>query len=276
MKIPDMRLQIAEVAAATLGLALATLTPLVLAQGAAADSLLPAALPQWEVVSVHPNDPGSCTGDAGMSTSKDGIHIFCVPLLFAIEQAYRISESARILNAPDWVKTTRYEIEAKVAGEDAAVFSKLSREARGRMLQPVLADRFRLRAHIEQREMPVYELVVAKGGSKLKAATPDDGARGAHMMMDGHGKIDGANVTLAGLPGILNREVGRPVLDKTGLTGKYTFTVEYVPESAAATDQSGGPSIFTAIEEQLGLKLQPAKAPLDVVVIDSIQQPAMN
>ena len=274
MKINRMRLQIAALPTAVFALALAALSPLVLAQAAPADSSDRAALP-WEVVSVHPSDPASCTGDAGMSTSKDGIRIFCVPLLFAIEQAYRISESARILNAPDWVKNTRYEIEAKVAGEDAAVFSKLGRETRGRMLQPVLADRFGLKAHIEQREMPVYELIVAKGGPKLKAATPDEG-RGAHMLMDGHGKIDCANATLAGLPGILNREVGRPVLDKTGLTGKYTFTVEYVPESAVATDQSGGPSIFTAIEEQLGLKLQPAKAPMDVVVIDSIEQPAAN
>ena len=271
-----MRLQIAGLPAAVFALALAALSPLVLAQAAApADSSRPAALP-WEVVSVHPSDPESCTGNAGMSTSKDGLRIFCVPLLFAIEQAYRISESARILNAPDWVKNTRYEIEAKVAGEDVAVFSKLNREAHGRMLQPVLADRFHLKTHIEQREMPVYELVVAKGGSKLKAATPEDEAGGGHMVTNGHGHIDAANARLTGLPGILNDEVGRPVLDKTGLTGKYTFTVEYVPESAVATDQSGGPSIFTAIEEQLGLKLQPAKAPMDVLVIDSIEQPAAN
>jgi len=236
----------------------------------------PAALPEWDVVSVHPDDPASCTGDAGMRTNKDGISIFCVPLLFAISQAYQIPEQARILNAPDWVKNVRYDIDAKVAGEDVPAFSKLDREARGRMLQPLLADRFHLKVHMEQREMPVYELVVAKGGSKLKDTAPDDAGKGGHLTTNTHGKIDAANVLLAGLPGLLNNEVGRPVVDKTGLTGRYTFTLNYVPMSKAATDESGGPSIFTALEEQLGLKLQPGKASMDVLVIDSIDQPPAN
>jgi uncharacterized protein (TIGR03435 family) len=245
-------------------------------QAPAAVSPVPAALPEWDVVSVHAADPASCTGDAGMSTNKDGISIFCVPLLFAIEQAYQIPEAARILDVPNWVKNVRYQIDAKVAGEDVAAFSKLGREAHGRMLQPLLADRFHLKAHIEQREMPVYELVVAKGGSKLKEAAPDEAGKGGHLTTNAHGKIDAANASLAALPGLLNNEVGRPVVDKTGLTGRYTFTLNYVPMSQAATDESGGPSIFTALEEQLGLKLVTGKASMEVLVIDSIDQPAAN
>ena len=169
-----------------------------------------------------------------------------------------------------------FDIDAKVAGEDVAAFRKLNREEHSRMLQPLLAERFHLKAHIEQREMPVYNLVVDKGGSKLKAATADDASKGGHMMTNGAGNIDAANALLTGLPGILYNEVGRPVVDKTGLTGKYDFTVDYVPAAKAATDESGGPSIFTALEEQLGLKLEPAKAQMDVLVIDSIEQPAAN
>jgi uncharacterized protein (TIGR03435 family) len=233
-------------------------------------------LPEWDVVSVRPVDAKSCTGNAGMSTTTDGISIFCIPVLFAIEQAYMIHEPSRILGAPDWVKNSMYDIDAKVAGEDVEAFHKLSRGEHSRMLQPLLAERFHLKAHIEQREMPVYNLVVVKGGSKLKAATADDASKGSHMMTNGKGNIDAVNAVLTGLPGILYNEVGRPVVDKTGLTGKYDFTVDYVPASKAATDESGGPSIFTALEEQLGLKLEPAKAPLDVLVIDSIEQPAAN
>jgi uncharacterized protein (TIGR03435 family) len=81
---------------------------------------------------------------------------------------------------------------------------------------------------------------------------------------------------LTSLPWILNSEVGRPVVDKTGLTGKYDFTLDYVPVAKAATDDSGGPSIFTALQEQLGLKLEPAKAPMDVLVIDAVERPAAN
>ena len=253
-------------------------SPNLAAGAAASQGQAPAAkLPGWDVVSVRPADPQQCTQGAGMRTTTDGVSIFCVPLLFAIEQAYLIHEPSRILGAPEWVKnnSVKFVIDAKVAGEDVETYHHLSRDDHSRMLQPLLAERFHLKAHIEQREMPIYELVVAKGGSKLKES-PEDAAGNAHMVTDGRGKIDVQHALLSGLPGILNSEVGRPVVDKTGLTGKYDFTLEYVPAAKAATDESGGPSIFTALEEQLGLKLEPAKVPMDVLVIDSIEQPAAN
>jgi len=129
---------------------------------------------------------------------------------------------------------------------------------------------------MEKREMPVYDLVIAKGGSKLKEATADEGAKGSRMMGGGGGKIEAVGAQLTSLPWMLNAEVGRPVVDKTGLTGKYDFKLEYVPAARAAADETGGPSIFTALQEQLGLKLEPAKEPMDVLVIDSIEQPAEN
>ena len=234
--------------------------------------------PQWDVVSVRPANPQECAqgADAGMRTTTDGVNIFCVPLLFAIQQAYQIHDASRILNAPGWVNGPNvWQIDAKVAGDDVAAFHNLNREEHMGMLRPLLADRFHLKAHIEQRQMPIYELVVGKSGLKLKEATADETGN-AHMVIEGAGKIDAARASLAGLPGLLSREVGRLVVDKTGLTGKYDFTLEYVPATKAATDESGGPSIFTALEEQLGLKLEPAKAPMDVLVIDSIEQPTAN
>jgi len=237
-----------------------------------------AELPDWDVVSVKPVDAqDKCAEGSGRQTTPDGVHIFCVPVLFAIEAAYGIMDSSRIVGAPEWVKSgTRWNIDAKVAGEEAAAYRKLSRDDRNRMLRPLLADRFRLKAHMEQREMPVYDLVIAKGGSKLRQSTASDSAKPSGMVMREAGKIEGAGTQLTSLPWILNGEAGRPVVDKTGLTGKYDFTLEYVPASKAATDETGGPSIFTAVEEQLGLKLEPAKEPMDVLVIDSIAQPAAN
>ena len=124
-------------------------------------------------------------------------------------------------------------------------------------------------------EIPIYEMVVARGGSKLKNSAPEEAGKG-HMISGRGNKLDAVDSSLTMLPWFLNAEVGRPVVDKTGLSGKYDFTLDYLPSAKAATDESGGPSIFTALEEQLGLKLEAAKASMDVLVIDSIEQPAAN
>jgi uncharacterized protein (TIGR03435 family) len=233
-------------------------------------------LPEWDVVSVRQAEPGNCLEGSGMMVRKDGVHAFCLSLNALIQIAYGISEPSRIVGAPDWTKSGGgWNIDAKVAGEDAAAFSKLSPIDRNRMVQMLLADRFHLKAHIEKREMPVYDLVIAKGGSKLKEATEEE-ANKAMLRGAVPGKIECISMPLSTLPYFLNRELGRPTVNKTGLTGKYDFTLEYVPASKAAIDETGGPSIFTAVEEQLGLKLEPAKEPMDVLVIDSIEPPASN
>jgi uncharacterized protein (TIGR03435 family) len=244
-------------------------------QGQSADTV-PVKLPAWEVVSVKPADPSQCAQGAGLQFTPDGVQAYCTPALSVIEQAYGIMEPSRIVGVPEWAKNgTRWNIDAKMAGEDAAAFGKLDREDHSRTLQPLLAERFLLKAHIEQREMPIYELVVAKGGSKLKEPTASESGK-SHMGSRRPGEIEAVNTQLTSLPWILNGEVGRPVVDKTGLTAKYDFTLEYVPAAKAATDETGGPSIFTALEEQLGLKLEPAKEQMNVLVIDSIERPAAN
>ena len=210
-----------------------------------------------------------------MMVLKDGVHAFCLSLGAMVQIAYGIPEPSRILGMPEWTKSGSWNIDAKVAGEDAATYGKLGKEDRSRMVQKLLAERFHLKAHFDQREMPVYHLVIAKSGPKLKEATAEESGK---AMLRGAvpGKIECVSMPLSTLPVFLNRELGRPTVDKTGLTGKYDFTLDFVSAAKAATDETGGPSIFTAVEEQLGLKLEPAKEPMDVVVIDSIEQPDEN
>jgi uncharacterized protein (TIGR03435 family) len=211
-----------------------------------------------------------------MRYSPDGMNAACVPLLFVIQQAYALLQPTVIFGAPEWVKSDRlWNIDARVAGEDVAAYSALKPSDKYSMMRSALADRFHMKAHMERREIPVYELVVAKGGLKLKQATKDDAAKG-HLWMHSPGDLDAVDVAIASLPIMVNTEVGRPVVDRTGLIGKYNFRLKYVPASKAATDETGGASIFTAVQEQLGLKLQASKASMDVLVIDSIELPAAN
>ena len=233
-------------------------------------------LPDWDVISVKQAEPGKCPEGSGMMVLKDGVHAFCVSLGAMVQISYAIPEPSRIIGMPEWTRSgSGWNIDAKVAGEDAVAFGRLGKEDRSRMVQKLLADRFHLKAHLEKREMPVYDLVVAKGGPKLKEATADEASK---SMLRGAvpGKIECVSMPLSTLPVFLNRELGKPTVDKTGLKGNYDFTLEFVPASKATTDEIGGPSIFTAVEEQLGLKLEPAKEPMDVLVIDSIEQPAAN
>ncbi len=233
----------------------------------------PAGLPQWDVVSVKKSNLSACAQSLLLPT-PDGMHIECLSLQVIIKQAYGIVEDSRILGAPSWLKDTFYSIDAKVSGDDAAAFAKLSKDQRNLMLQELLADRFKLKAQRETRDFPIYALVVAKNGTKLKEWKP--GESGTPMMrMKDRGEIEATGSTLDFLPVLLTRELDRPVVDKTGLTGKYDFTLQFTPAASESTD-STAPSIFTAIQEQLGLKLEPQKAPMDVLVIDHIEPPSPN
>ena len=244
--------------------------------GAAGVEAQPATM-QWDVISVKPMQAESCAKaqGGGVRYLPDGLSASCVPALFVVEVSYHLFDKARILGLPEWATSSQmYAIQARVSGEDAAAFSKLSREEQYRMLQPVLAERFHMKAHMEAREMPAYDLVVSKGGSKLKQ--PDPAERGGSQFGAGNGVVKWTNSPLTNLKFALSQEVGRPVMDKTGLTGKYDFTLEFAPANRAATDDGSRPSIFTALEEQLGLKLVPSKERVDVLVVDAIEQPAAD
>jgi bla regulator protein blaR1 len=251
----------------------------------------PSDLPRYEVATVKPNKTGD--GRVMLMFKPDGVSMTGTPVQMMLRAAFGV-EDDRILGAPGWVKTDRFDIEAKVSPEDAPKLDKLKRDQRMLMLQPFLVDRFGLKFHHETRELPVYALVVAKGGPTLKESKPDaapgDGSPARHStMINGRGKIEAQGSSMENLTHVLSPQVGRTILDKTGLTGSYDYTLNWTPDflpppggaeggppSGDPVPDSNGPSLFTALQEQLGLKLESQKGPVDVIVIDHIEQPSPN
>jgi bla regulator protein BlaR1 len=213
---------------------------------------------------------------------------FAIPLRFYIDEAFGIPPNitARVIG-PDWINNMRFVIKSKApdAIRDAMQAMSPAEQSRenGLMMQSLLADRFKFKAHFETRELPVYELVLAKGGSKLK----EDSDITKRRLRVGNPLVLPAS-PIQFLIGVLECSPdigGREVVDKTGLTGSYDISLKWAPLQTAPTDSGAGAtapspdegaSLFTAIQEQLGLKLVPAKAPSEVLVIDRIEQPTPN
>ena len=230
--------------------------------------------PAYEVATIKPSDEKG----------------FALPLRVYIMKAFGISPNiAGRIVGPDWINGTGYAIQGKPPDSirDAMKTMTLAERMKENELmeQSLLADRFQLKAHFETREMPVYELVVAKGGSKLKEE-PDPIK---HQIGMGVSSFRGTGVTIHNLTDALECAAdigGREVIDKTGLTGFYEFSLKWTPLQTAAAPggESGsappsdveGASLFTALDEQLGLKLVPAKGPGQVLVIDHIEKPSEN
>jgi uncharacterized protein (TIGR03435 family) len=179
---------------------------------------------------------------------------------------------------PAWADNDRFDVEAKANDDTVAAIRKLSDKQQEQltrdMLQSLLADRFQLRVHYESKVRPIYELVLANGGSKLKPLPADQ--------KPGWGKYDRGqfmlrNKSIADFANGLSFSnlVGRTVVDKTGLTGNYDIDLKWTPDDQQATPDAG-PTLFTAFEEQLGLKLEPAKGPVDSLVIDHVEKPSAN
>ena len=243
----------------------------------------PANRPKFDVVSIK---PATTAGEGWIRPSADGLTFTGAPNR-VIRFAYNLL-SFQLAGGPDWMRTQNWEIRAKSDSPDPD-FAQLSdgqRQAlwdkRMQQLQSMLADRFQFKCHMTQKEMPVYELVVAKGGSKLKESTAEGANRG-YISIEGHGLSQHAGGKAVGLDRIalvLSGPTGRMVLDKTGLTGSYDFSLDWTNQAAAgaetAPEASSGASIFTAVEEQLGLKLQPAKGPVPVMVVDQVEKPTEN
>jgi uncharacterized protein (TIGR03435 family) len=223
--------------------------------------------------------------------------------------AYRVRDF-QISGGPSWVATERWNIEAKAEEgsippptglPDPTVPNPLML-----MVQSLIEDRFQLKMHSETKELPVYELVIAKSGSKMKLSEdqspfrpPERGSpppsppqRGGPTlrgsMRFGRGELEANGVPLFNFIQALSQPLGRPVIDKTGLKGLYDIQLQWTPELGQGPVVSGGPeppppppdssgpSIFNAIQEQLGLRLESAKGPVEIWVIDSVQKPTEN
>jgi uncharacterized protein (TIGR03435 family) len=250
-----------------------------------------AKLPPFEVASIKPDKSG--TPMIMFRLTPDGLNVANAPLKMLLQQAYGVEEN-QVIGLPNGLSSERYDIEAKVDGADVAKLHDLDPHQRMRMLQPVLAERFQLRVHRETRDLPVYELLIAKGGPKFHEAKPGDTYPNGIKGPDGHsgpglvwiqdGQLTCQAVGMIELTRILSQRLGHNVLDKTGLTGKYDLAMQWPPEDRTGPmldggenpAESSGPSIFTVIQEQLGLKLESHKAPVEVLVIDHVEAPSAN
>lgn len=179
----------------------------------------------------------------------------------------------------------RWDIKAKVADDEFARLNKLPSDDRNRafhlMQQALLGDRFGLKFHTETRELPVFDLVVDKSGSKLQPATPTDNDGFSINVGHTNATMHATAATVSMLADMLGRQSeldGRLVIDKTGLAGKYNWSLQWQPQrlTATASPDATGPSLFTALKEQLGLKLESSKGPVQVVVVDTVSLPTPN
>jgi uncharacterized protein (TIGR03435 family) len=234
----------------------------------------PAAPPAFEVASIKPSDPAG-----SISIHRSGYHLATsnTSLLFLIAWAYDV-HSDRVYGKPNWLDSVRYDIVANAPEE------KLQAQRTGgptplqQMMQALLAQRFKLALHRETRELPMYALVVAKGGPKILLTEAPAVMGQSPFSMPGRGRLVGTQVSAEMLAKVLSGQLGRSVQDQTGLKGVFDFKLEWAPDppspgpgdEPAAADPNAGSSLFTAIQEQLGLKLEARKGPVEVLVIDHI------
>jgi uncharacterized protein (TIGR03435 family) len=234
----------------------------------------------FDVVSIHQNNTAT-DGHHHIYNDPAESHFRVVNLSLRdlLQYAYNLPKS-QILGGPSWLDSTMFDIDAK---SDPSVDARLrqlpSDEARSNkqlMVQAMLADRFQFAAHQEIRQLPIYALTVAKGGPKFKPSTIngttiDLGRSRMH--------IAGSDDTLAILARELAQILGRVVLNNTGMSGRYDLTLLWTPDDAPAPAVNGAnapPGIFTAIQEQLGLKLESSKGPVKILVIDRVEPPSGN
>ena len=243
---------------------------------------------RFEVASIKPADPNT-RGVRLNRTPGNGLLASGVTLKGLIEFAYDIQDF-QLSGGPGWLRTDRYEILAKperpdgpndflqaTDAEQKSLWKKLRERTRS-----LLAERFQLSVHRESEERQVYALVLAKNGHKVQVSTEN------HGITRGRGVISSDGGTVEMLAHVLGMTLGRPVLDRTGVNGKYKFKLEWTEESRGMKEKSGeiptdvnpadpaGPSIFSAIQEQLGLKLEAGKGPVEIIVIDRAEKPSAN
>ena len=284
------------------------------AQGQSAAAGANSPVMEYEVASIKvANRTGADRYRVGVVPSPDGLTASNVTLQILIVIAYGVQNN-QVIGAGDFLSSEHYDIDAKMSEATADALKKMTAEertaARQKMMQALLADRFKLAIHRETKELPVYSLVVAKNGPKMKeiaaagadpyapgAAGPGRGASGAPGISVSGGRggtmsMTGKSMPISALIHSISTSLDRPVIDKTGLTGYYDFSLEWMREDAAQSagasgaagggqptsgpPEAEGQSIFSAVQEQLGLKLEAGKGPVEVIVVDKSEKPTGN
>jgi uncharacterized protein (TIGR03435 family) len=251
----------------------------------------------FDVASIRPSK--SADDDEIFRPTGDGIHATNMTMHDLIRQAYVDGGYVEyaIAGAPAWVESDKFDVEAKVDDATAKELKNLGWNEReaifSKMLAALLLERCKLIVHMEMKEAPAYALVVTKNGPKLKPGTVPSAAYAGMaegiLHFTGKGGFTVQDGPVKRLASMVSSRLGRPVLDKTGLTGKYDYALEWVPEQPVAPIFSASENrtvnasqdtpdslISDALQEQLGLKLEPAKAPVEVIVIDHVEKPTAN
>ena len=230
-------------------------------------AMSPDAHPVFEVAAIKRGDPDSRNG--GLYFGGRHVHLQNQTVEWMIAFAFGVHDR-QIIGAPGWVATERFDVDAVPDTQGQPSVKQLQD-----MLQGLLVDRFGLKTHTEKREMDVYAVTVTRGGPKLTRSlagedavpTQTGGSRG-HMRF--------TNNTMADFALGMQSFVDRPVVDRTGLTGRWNFTLNWTKDDAPVADPDAAPGLFTAVQEQLGLKLDPVKAAADVLVVDAVERPGAN
>jgi uncharacterized protein (TIGR03435 family) len=270
---------------------------------------------EYDVVSIKIIPPDNNSIVPGVGFTPYGFTANGVRLWWLFRMAYDMPRS-QIVGAPDWVDDTWLTMEGRLDPATAEEMQKLSpdqlRSARQQMLRALMADRFGLKFHIETRELPAYILTVGKDGPKLQDAKPDYVGKLNQTDVNGKRQMDfviiayenqqsflvGQAASMTTLAGYLSQwalaasgQTVKPILDKTGLTGRYDFSFKFSTQNtigfSSPTDPAGappttmmvnseGPSLFKALQDNLGLKLESGKGPVPVIVIDHVEKPSAN
>jgi uncharacterized protein (TIGR03435 family) len=243
----------------------------VASQQASATTSADVALPVYDVAVFRP--AAAENGDRHMWTRLNTLDVKNTPALDLLKEALGVSTD-RIAGLPEWALHARLDIEAKTLETDTVRLRNLTPEQRRAMLLALFEDRLGLKWHNEDRVLPAYELVVANGGAKLKP-TEATGHNSGVSVNDTRFRL--TNIPVEGLAVVLSDKLGRLVVDKTGLTGRYDVSIEWSPDSIApSANPDAPPPLRTVLQERLGLKLKSGKDSVQVFVIDRLTPPTAN
>jgi uncharacterized protein (TIGR03435 family) len=244
------------------------------------------ALPVYDVASIHPHS--ALDNNISFNTRPGNFAATNATLKQLISFAWGIREDL-ISGLPGWADSAHFDVTAKVSDFDPAAFKHLTREQRESMLRPMLIERFHVTAHTEIKTLSVFNLVLTKDGPKFKKnppppVDPDNPTKG----QEGRGNITindndltATAVPLSSIAEMLAQQLNHTVIDKTGLIGDYDLKLKWTPEEQSNDTTENGtadrpPDLFTALQEQLGLKLEPSKGPVTTLVVDHAEQPTAN
>jgi uncharacterized protein (TIGR03435 family) len=240
----------------------------------------------FEVATIKPSDPSA----AGKLFTMRGREFLTMntSLSDMVVFAYGI-HAKQIINAPAWVETDKFDVTGKPEGEGQPNLDQYRV-----MIQKLLADRFKLTFHRDKKELSVYTILIGKNGPKLTKSEGDPNDPPS-LLFRGLGMLPAQNASMAEFAGVMQSAVlDKPVLDQTGLTGKFDFTLSWMPDEfqfaglgvrvpppgdprvTIGPGRAGPPDLFTAFQEQLGLKLESTRAPAEVFVIDRVEKPSEN